>query len=188
VLSPHDVTDSNSNSPILPPAIALSPACPKPSFVHGPKSSIPKVEDVSLWLRWAVDPISALRVLLLPSLLDRSSNKFLLLLLQLYLPLSLQGVGNPFASFFLLSHPTPASEHLSAAVVRPKLAETTQLYLKGPGDLALLVYSVVLFSLLQLVLSHTLFPMLAQKWGVRKAGKAGRFGEQGYAVVVSVLF
>jgi hypothetical protein len=39
----------------------------------------------------------------------------------------------------------------------------TQLYLKGPGDLALLAYSVVLFSSLRLVLSHTLFPALARK-------------------------
>ncbi|KAJ7907151.1 hypothetical protein B0H13DRAFT_1879863 [Mycena leptocephala] len=80
--------------------------------------------------------------------------------------------------------PTPAPERLSAAVMR--LVPTTQLYLKGLGDLALLVYSVFLFSLLQLVLSHTLFPMLARKWGIRKAGKAGRFGEQGYAVVYTL--
>jgi hypothetical protein len=39
----------------------------------------------------------------------------------------------------------------------------TQLYLKGLGDLALLVYNVVLFSFLRLVLSHTLFPALGRK-------------------------
>jgi hypothetical protein len=58
-----------------------------------------------------------------------------------------------------------------------------QLYLKGPGDLVPLVYSVVLFSFIRLVLSHSLFPMLAQRWGIGKAGKVARFGEQGYAVV-----
>jgi hypothetical protein len=126
-------------------------------------------------------------VLLLPLLLAFPTH-FLLLLLRLYLPQYLQplATANPFTPLFLLWHPTPAPERLSAAVMR--LVPTTQLYLKGLGDLALLVYSVFLFSLLQLVLSHTLFPMLARKWGIRKAGKAGRFGEQGYAVVVSVLF
>jgi hypothetical protein len=48
-------------------------------------------------------------------------------------------------------------------VVRPELIPTTQLYLKGPGDFALLAYSVVLFSFLGLVLSHTLFTPLAKK-------------------------
>jgi acyl-CoA-dependent ceramide synthase len=67
--------------------------------------------------------------------------------------------------------------------VRPELVGTTQLYLKGSGDLALLAYSIILFSFLRLVLSHTLFPMLARRWGIRQAGKMPRFREQGYAVV-----
>jgi hypothetical protein len=66
--------------------------------------------------------------------------------------------------------------------VRPELVETTHLYLKGPGDLALPVYSVsiVLFSFLRLMLS-LLMPVW--KWGIRKAGKAAWFGEQGYTVM-----
>ncbi|KAJ7847779.1 hypothetical protein B0H13DRAFT_1907125 [Mycena leptocephala] len=165
-----------SNCPILPPSIAPLPACPKPSFVRGPKSSIPKVEDVSIWL---LHPASALRVLLLPPLLALSPH-FLLPLLRPYLPPSLQGMGSPFTPFFLLSYPTPAPERLSAAIVRPKLVPVMQLHLKVPGDLALLAYSVVLFSFLRLMLSHTLFPMLARRWGI---WKVARFGEQVYAVV-----
>ncbi|KAJ7870718.1 hypothetical protein B0H13DRAFT_2061554, partial [Mycena leptocephala] len=38
-------------------------------------------------------------------------------------------------------------------------------------------------SFLRLVLSHSLFPALARRWGIRKAGKVARFGEEGYAVV-----
>ncbi|KAJ7832116.1 hypothetical protein B0H13DRAFT_2430062 [Mycena leptocephala] len=152
------------------PSIALSsPACPKHSFIRGHKSSRPKVADVSIWLRWAVDPASALRVLL-PSLLTLPTH------FHPYLPPSLHGVVNAFTPFFLLSHRTPTPDRLSAAVVRPELGGPTQLYLKGPGDLALLVYSVVLFSLLRLVLSHMLFPMLARKWRIRKARKVARFG------------
>ncbi|KAJ7832121.1 hypothetical protein B0H13DRAFT_2371092 [Mycena leptocephala] len=117
-LSPHDDTDSNSNhSPTLPPSVALSShACPKPSFFRGPKPSMPKVEDMSIWLHWAVDPASTLRVLLLSPLLALPTH-FLLPLLRLYLLLPLQPVGNLFAPFFL-SHPTPALECLSTAVVR----------------------------------------------------------------------
>jgi acyl-CoA-dependent ceramide synthase len=92
-------------------------------------------------------------------------------------------VGDAFTPFFLLFHPTSAPDRLSAAVVHPELVKTAQLYLKAPGDPALLAYSVVLFPFLRLVLSHTLFPMLARRWGIRKAGKVARFGEQGYAVV-----
>jgi hypothetical protein len=91
-LSPHDETNSNS--------IALSSAGPKPSFVHRPKSSMPKVEDVSVWLCWAVDPASALRVLLPPLL--ALPRHFLLPLLHPYLPPSLQGVGSESCCSLLL--------------------------------------------------------------------------------------
>ncbi|KAJ7875968.1 hypothetical protein B0H13DRAFT_2668775 [Mycena leptocephala] len=87
-LSPHNDTDSNSNSPILPPAIALSsPTCPKPSFVCGPKSSMPKVpvKDVIICLRWVIGPASAVHLLLLPPLLALPTH-FHLPLLRLYLP------------------------------------------------------------------------------------------------------
>jgi hypothetical protein len=100
---------------------------------------MPKVEDVSIWLRWAVDPDSALRVLLLPPLLALLTSLFLLLL-RWHLPVPLQEVDNPFTAFFLLSHPTAAPERLS-----------------------LLAYSIVLFPFLRLELSHRLFPMLARR-------------------------
>ncbi|KAJ7795092.1 hypothetical protein B0H13DRAFT_2393177 [Mycena leptocephala] len=159
-LSPHDDTDSNSNSPILPPVIPLSsPACPKLCFVCGPKSSM---ED-----RWCS---SAPRFSdALPPPVPAPVSPSL-------------ATANHFTPFFLLSRPTPAPERLSAAVVCPELVPTTQLYLKGPGDLALLACSIILFSFLRLVLSHSLFPALACRWGIRKAGKVVRFGEQGYAV------
>ncbi|KAJ7923152.1 hypothetical protein B0H13DRAFT_2405382 [Mycena leptocephala] len=174
-LSPHDDTNSNSNSPILSPAIALSsPTCPKPSFIRGPKSLMPKVEDVSIWLRSAVDPASALPppapcppdtfpppapapVSSSPSTAHRQP---------------LHAVLPP-----LPSHARP--ERLSAAVMRPELVPMTQLYIKGTGDLALLVHGVVLFSFLHLVLSHTLFPMLARSWGYGRRGRCRGLGSSG---------
>ncbi|KAJ7875974.1 ankyrin repeat-containing domain protein [Mycena leptocephala] len=51
-LSPHDDTDSNSiHSSFHLPSPCPPPACPKPSFVRGPKSSMPKAED-----EWATPP------------------------------------------------------------------------------------------------------------------------------------
>ncbi|KAJ7832123.1 hypothetical protein B0H13DRAFT_2679214 [Mycena leptocephala] len=72
-----------------------------------------------------VDPPSALRVLI-PPLLALPTHFFLPSSARTFL--SLQDVGNPFTPFFLLSHPTPAPERLSAALMRPELVETTQLY------------------------------------------------------------
>ncbi|KAJ7847783.1 hypothetical protein B0H13DRAFT_2405537 [Mycena leptocephala] len=96
-VTPHTTwlltTTNNSN---LSPVFAN--LAPKPSFVRGPSPR-------SIWLRWAVDPASALRVLLLPPLLALPTH-FLLPLLRSYLSLSLQAVGNSFTPFFL-PHPTP---------------------------------------------------------------------------------
>ncbi|KAJ6626537.1 TLC domain-containing protein, partial [Mycena sp. CBHHK59/15] len=61
-------------------------------------------------------------------------------------------------------------------------------YAKGYGDLALLAYTVVLFSFLRLVLSHYAFPALARSRGITKKTKLLRFGEQGYAVVYFAVF
>ncbi|KAJ7831814.1 hypothetical protein B0H13DRAFT_1915297, partial [Mycena leptocephala] len=130
--------------PSFHPAIALFlAACPKPSFVLGPKSSIPKV--------------------------------------KMWTPL--------YGRSFLLSHPIPAPERLSGSGGWPELVLVTQLYLKGPGDLALLAYIVVLFSFLCLVPSYTLFPMLAQTWD-REGGEGGAIWGAGvwdwYLLVVGI--
>ncbi|KAJ7853428.1 hypothetical protein B0H13DRAFT_2358920 [Mycena leptocephala] len=117
---------------------------------------MPKVEDASIWLRWAVDPVSALRVLILPPLLALPTH--FLLLLRPYLPLPLQAVGTPSR--------------------RPS-SRTPPLRRPGSPRRWYAPSSVVLFSSLRLKLSHRLFPMLARRWGIRKAGKAARFGEQG---------
>ncbi|KAJ7831349.1 hypothetical protein B0H13DRAFT_1915485 [Mycena leptocephala] len=162
------MTDSNSNSPILPSAIALaSPACPKPSFVRGPKSSMPKVEDVIIWLCWAVDPASALQVLLLPLLLALPTH-FLLP------PVRPSGhIPSPLPAP-LPSYPYPGA--LSAVVARPELIPTTQLYLKGLSDLALLAYSVVLFSFLRL--------MLVRRWDTEGGEVGAVWGAGVYFLVV----
>ncbi|KAJ7814561.1 hypothetical protein B0H13DRAFT_2140153 [Mycena leptocephala] len=104
-------------------------------------------------------------------------------LLPLLRPSSLSlSIGNPFTPFFLLSHPiSPRSaspqwwcalswliRHSSTSKARRPRAARVQR---------------CLVSFLRLVLSHSLFPALARRWGIRKAGKVARFGEQGYAVM-----
>ncbi|KAJ7893087.1 hypothetical protein B0H14DRAFT_3854607 [Mycena olivaceomarginata] len=130
------------------------------------KSNAPKAEDVTVWLRWAVSPLSAALVLVLPPLLALPTHFILP-----YLPPSLQTLGNPFTPFFLLSHAAPPPNGWG------------QVYVKGPADLPILAWSVVFFSLLRLLLTHHAFPALAHYYGIRKPGKVSRFGEQGYAVV-----
>ncbi|KAJ7601528.1 hypothetical protein B0H17DRAFT_1155274, partial [Mycena rosella] len=160
---------------------------PKPT-----SSPVPRPEDVSLWLRWAVSPTHALALLALPPLLAVPAQ----LLLPL-LPAALRPARNPLLSFFLLSHPAPPPARAEASAYfpfpRPSASSPTgstgpQLYIKGPGDLALLAWSVVFFSLLRLLLTHYAFPAFARRWGITKEGKLLRFGEQGYAVCYWAIF
>ncbi|KAJ7852130.1 hypothetical protein B0H13DRAFT_2359693 [Mycena leptocephala] len=127
---------------------------------------MPKVEDVSIWPRSAVDPASALRVLLPPFL--ALPTHFLLPLLRPYLPLPLQRIDNPFMPFFLLYHPTPArSASLPQGHRRPRAAR--------PRCCAALLPALGAQSYV--------VPDAGAELGIRKAGKMSRFGEQRYVVV-----
>ncbi|KAJ7107870.1 hypothetical protein C8R44DRAFT_857909 [Mycena epipterygia] len=56
----------------------------------------------------------------------------------------------PFPSFFRLSHTAPPPEHPETATTAPGYAG--QLYVKGPSDLALLAWTIVLVSLFRLLI------------------------------------
>ncbi|KAJ6554212.1 TLC domain-containing protein [Mycena capillaripes] len=142
-------------------------------------SSAPRAEDVTVWLRWAVSPLSAAHVLVLPPLLALPTHFILP-----HLPPSLQTLGNPFTPFFLLSHAAPPPTRISASHTTAEFLEQGgQVYVKGPADLLLLAWSIIFFSLLRLLLTNHALPALAHYYGIRKPGKVSRFGEQGYAVV-----
>ncbi|KAJ7904104.1 hypothetical protein B0H13DRAFT_2025192, partial [Mycena leptocephala] len=119
-----------------------------------------------IWLRWAVDPTSALRVFLLPPPFALLTH-FLLPLLRPYLPLPIH--RQPLHALLppLAPHIRPGAPLRSGGAPRAGGYDTA--LPQSPGDRALL--------------AHSLFPALARRWGVRKAGKVARFGEQGYAVV-----
>ncbi|KAF7365879.1 Longevity assurance proteins LAG1 LAC1 [Mycena venus] len=175
--------------PAPPPPVTAptpsSPACPKPSM--GSSASM-RPEDVSPWLRWAVSSASAARVLVLPPLFALPTH-YLLPYLRPLLPSRLQSIGNPFTPFFLLSHLAPRPERVTASTTTEAFLDAGgKVYVKGLGDLLLVAYSIVLFSLLRLLFTHYAFPTLARRYGIRKPGKLERFGEQGYAVVYFAVF
>ncbi|KAJ7624071.1 longevity assurance proteins LAG1/LAC1 [Mycena polygramma] len=179
-------TPSAPPSPAPPPP-ATAPRRPTDAGPHSPKPSLargaPAAADVSPWLRWAVDPLFALRALAVPPLLALPTA----LLLPFVRPLVpvewAEYAVNPWTPFFMLSHPAPPPLRANASPLLPHHFVTTQHYIKGPADLLVIAYSVVGFSLLRLVLSNWAFPALAGRYGIRKPGKVLRFGEQGYAVV-----
>ncbi|KAJ7456187.1 hypothetical protein FB451DRAFT_1512627 [Mycena latifolia] len=145
-----------------------------------------KAEDVSPWLRWAVSPRAALALLMAPPVLALPTA-----IVIPFLPEPIRPATNPliFTAFFLLSYPAPFPLPPSSALrttTAPEYTKPTQLYTKGPADLLLLGWTMIVFSFLRLVFAHTFFPALARRWGITKEGKLVRFEEQGYAVVLSV--
>ncbi|KAJ7107861.1 TLC domain-containing protein, partial [Mycena epipterygia] len=105
---------------------------------------------------------------------------------QLLLPSLAHRIPNPFPAFFFLSHPAPPPARPEAATTAPGYAG--QLYVKGPGDLALLAWTIVLVSLFRLLIGGYALPALARRCGITKEGRLVRFGEQGYAVVYFAIF
>ncbi|KAF8197776.1 TLC domain-containing protein [Mycena galopus ATCC 62051] len=229
---------------LAPPSPALSPLSPPPSpyISHSSTLASPKPtlvvsmrrggngmgvdpEGVAWYLRWAVSPLAALRMLLVPLVLAGPTHLFLLFINWVASGHRVsssrpggaeEGEGwaqgwrradwtayNPFTPFFLVSYPTPPpSLSPVTAPFFPSLSSffvespstvtytstsppstTEQLYSKGPRDLALLTWLILLFSLLRLLFSHHVFPLLARRWGISKRAKVERFGEQGYQVV-----
>ncbi|KAJ7696170.1 hypothetical protein B0H16DRAFT_842599 [Mycena metata] len=109
--------------------------------------------DVSIYLRWAVSPTAALTLLLVPITSDSRLDL------------------DPPPHKPLPPLPTTLATH------------TQQLYIKGPLDIPLLLWTIVLCSYLRLVFTQEVFPRVARWWGIKREGKVARFGEQGYAVV-----
>ncbi|KAJ7852128.1 hypothetical protein B0H13DRAFT_2359689 [Mycena leptocephala] len=115
---------------------------------------MPKVEDVSIWL-------NPLRLCACSS--PCSSHSLCTSVSPSSYPTFLPHFKEQTTpSPLLLSHPTPDPKRLSAAWCT-----------RAPSSC----------SPSRDVLSHSFFPALARKWGIRKAKKAVRFGEQEYAVV-----
>jgi very-long-chain ceramide synthase len=125
---------------------------------HGGEDMSPKSEirPVKPYLKWVVEPVSSLRILLPPLFFTAVWPRI---------------EPNPFSSLFLLSHRVPTS---SAEDIR---------YQKGWFDLLFIAYYVVFWSFIRQSLTIYVFKPFARYAGIRKERKRDRFAEQAYAVV-----
>ncbi|KAJ7923154.1 hypothetical protein B0H13DRAFT_2316844 [Mycena leptocephala] len=134
---------------------------------------MPKVADVSIWLRWAVDPASALCMLLQPPLLALPTHS---LPAPPPVPPSLASrSGQPLHPVLphLPPHLRPGALVGRCRASRARPNDQLYLkYLKGPGDLALVGCSVLLFFFLRLVFSHSFFSGVS-KVGDLEGGEGG---------------
>ncbi|KAJ7146850.1 TLC domain-containing protein [Mycena epipterygia] len=144
---------------------------PSPVSRGFPPPGVRKVR-VSPWLRWAVEPVASLPVLLVPVVLFLNWEFLIPHLTNLCGTLDLPE-DNPFAQFFLLSHRVPGPE--------PR-------YARGTGDIAFVAYHVVVFSLVRQVMTVTVAQRVGRFFGLRRTGKLERFGEQLYAFVYFSVF
>ncbi|KAJ7253887.1 TLC domain-containing protein [Mycena rebaudengoi] len=152
---------------------------PSPVRLH---RSLPPVV-ASLWLRWAIDPVEALKLLSIPiflyilwELFQPHLDKILRPIFGHYIPSSSTSLANPFYPIFLLSHPAPTS------------TTDDPHYVKGYHDLLILGYNVVFFSLVRQVVTITVSRRVAKYFGIKRESKLDRFGEQGYAFVYFLIF
>ncbi|KAF9534230.1 TLC domain-containing protein [Crepidotus variabilis] len=147
----HHITD-----PFLPPTPLDSPA---PSRSSSPEHR----RRAPFYLRWVVEPVSSLKVLVFPIVLYLNW--------ELVSPYAKPGISNPFARPFLLSGHVP-----DAKPDDPR-------YQKSWWDLLFLCYYVVFFSFARQSLLFYVSRPLARYFGLKKASKVDRFGEQMYALV-----
>ncbi|KAJ7283555.1 longevity assurance proteins LAG1 LAC1 [Mycena rebaudengoi] len=149
---------------------------PSPVRLRRPRTSV--------WLRWAIEPVEALKLLLIPiilyinwelltphleKLLDPFSSTF-----GPYLPSG--SLPNPFGPIFLISHRVPTSD------------PDDPRYAKGYCDLLLLAYNVVFFSFIRQIITVNICRRIAKYFGIKRESKVDRFGEQGYAFVYFLIF
>ncbi|KAL9712880.1 sphingosine N-acyltransferase lag1 [Leucoagaricus gongylophorus] len=123
---------------------------------------------VSSYLRWAVQPASAFKVLALPPILYVNW--------ELVAPLAPPGIPNPFANIFLIAGRVPGS------------SDTDPRYQKSYWDLAFIAYYVVFWSFVRQSLSSRVSQPIAWHFGIRKPAKMDRFCEQAYALIYFTTF
>ncbi|KAJ7668041.1 TLC domain-containing protein [Mycena rosella] len=138
---------------------------------------------VAPWLRWAVEPVEASKLLLAPIVLYISwellvpyiAPAFEFLVPAIGAHLSNERISNPFGPIFLVSHRVPKSD------------PDDPRYAKGWCDLVFLAYNIVFFSCFRQLITVNLSRPLAKNFGLKKETKLARFGEQSHAVVYFLL-
>jgi acyl-CoA-dependent ceramide synthase len=114
-------------------------------------------------LRWAVEPASALKLLLIPIVLYINW--------EIITPFVAKDLPNPFAPLIFISHYIPTSPPED-----PR-------YAKGYLDLLFIAYYIIFFSFARQTITISLCRPLARYFGIKKRAKIDRFGEQGHALI-----
>ncbi|KIM90890.1 hypothetical protein PILCRDRAFT_811387 [Piloderma croceum F 1598] len=159
--------------PFLPqtPVNAMTPGT-NPSSAGSPKHAFAIINQGasanSLWydiktLRWAVEPASALKLLLIPVVLYINW--------EILAPYIAKDLPNPFAPLIFISHYIPTS------------SPDNPRYAKGYLDLLFLAYYIIFFSFARQTITISVCRPLARYFGLNKQTKIDRYGEQGYAMV-----
>ncbi|KAG6830235.1 hypothetical protein H0H87_008792 [Tephrocybe sp. NHM501043] len=157
-LSIENDPDHHLTGPFL-PQTPLGSLTPRTASPVSPALRAWTSRPVSSWLRWAVQLKPAIQLLLIP------------LFLYVIWPY-LTHKPNPFAAFFFLSGRIPSS------------LEHDPRYAKSYYDLVFLVYNIVFFSLVRQLIAVRGGGRLVRYFGLRRAAKIDRFGEQAYAMRV----
>ncbi|KAI5833839.1 longevity assurance proteins LAG1/LAC1 [Schizophyllum commune Tattone D] len=121
-------------------------------------------EQASWFMKWAVDPVAAFKVLITPVLGYVAYEATASAGVSLPFP-------NPFAPFLFVQHRVPGSP------------DSDPRYQKGVLDFVLIVYYIVFWSLCRILIAGRLFTRIGRFYGLKKEGKLDRVGEQGYAIV-----
>ncbi|KAG9005767.1 hypothetical protein FRB94_001333 [Tulasnella sp. JGI-2019a] len=145
------------------------PSTPRPTLTKrrsrrkGPLAVLPNpfIATTTLWsdiitLNWARVPSSAFTLLCIP------------IVLWLNWELFTPRVSNPFKYMLFIQH-------------RVGESDKGTLYRKGYGDIAFLLYYVVVFSFVRQTVTLYVLRPLALRLGIRKERTVDRFAEQGYA-------
>ncbi|EDR12888.1 uncharacterized protein LACBIDRAFT_246245 [Laccaria bicolor S238N-H82] len=149
----------------------------RPFGVHTPDRSaspalnnkrLPRYHNVSPWLRWAVSPVDALKLLTLPLVLYANW--------ELLAPYLSPGFKNPFAPFFQISGHVDTSD------------PGDHRYAKSYYDILFLAYHIIFFSGVRQFITINVSRPIAKYFGLKREAKIDRFGEQAYAMVYFAVF
>lgn len=158
------------------PFISPSPASPSSRPLDGttpisstPHSFAPFPHPDGLWsdlktMRWMRVPASSFKMIFYPAIfyLNYRFLQFCSLIPQHWY--------NPFQPLLFISHHIPGS------------SSTDPRYRKGYLDILFIAYYVIVWSFVRQAITLYIFHPIARRFGINKAAKRDRFGEQGYAL------
>ncbi|RPD67193.1 longevity assurance proteins LAG1/LAC1 [Lentinus tigrinus ALCF2SS1-7] len=165
----HLVGPFGPQTPLGQDSAPPSPSAPKRFLKNGNAAVAPwSTESRGFWadiksLRWVVVPTSSLKILL--AVVALWANW------ELLAPYVAKDLPNPFAPLLFISHYIPTS------------SSDDPRYRKGYLDLVFIAYHIVFWSFIRQSITIYICRPIARRFGIKKATKLDRFGEQGYAVI-----